>query len=65
MQRYDESVQALVKVDAGKQRPLWNASACVAEAVVILRVFTLKEHAQVLDLLKTPDWQPAANPDFQ
>ena len=57
--------QALVKVDAGKLRPLWNAAACVAEAAVILRVFKFQEHAQVLDLLKTPDWATAEAMDPQ
>ncbi len=57
--------QALVKVDAGKLRPLWNASAYVTAAPVLLRVFNFQEHAQVLDLLKTPDRQTAETPDPQ
>ena len=57
--------QALVKVDAGELRPLWNASAYVATAAVLLSVFAFPEHAQVLDLLKTGAWQTAETPDPQ
>ena len=51
--------QALVKVDAGKDRPAWSAAAALksGDKSVVLRTWTFKEHAQVIELLKTKEWR--------
>lgn len=52
--------RVLVKVDAGRDKPTWAATALVADktSALVIQDYSWKDHDKVLTMLQTPEWKP-------